>query len=312
MPSVETESEGPAAGLCRCPPPALAADPRQNRRTAEIARKSPARRLGPAHRSFQSHGADDAGGGKPIDTPLATNQVEFHPLLNQDTLLAAAARPESPSPPTARSPAARFSATRFSQKLPRLMEVTSADRASLDPAEGRFHQHHVDQASQRAGQLRNYGFHPVQRRHGAYRGDDRHELSLRRQSRRYVGARLGLKRMNVAGIFSLLVNRMPTGGADRPKKPDILPVTAYQVARPFTDHDRGGIGVGADEARHDREIADADAVETRGPGVADRPPPFVRAHLACAGRVIGRPSEPTGILRNRPGSGPRCRENVPA
>jgi 2,5-diketo-D-gluconate reductase B len=29
--------------------------------------------------------------GSAIDTPLATNQVEFHPLLNQDTLLAAAA-----------------------------------------------------------------------------------------------------------------------------------------------------------------------------------------------------------------------------
>ncbi len=47
--------------------------------------------------------------------PIVTNQIEYHPYLDQTRLLAEIRRPRaSPSQPTARSPSARSSTIRFS------------------------------------------------------------------------------------------------------------------------------------------------------------------------------------------------------
>jgi diketogulonate reductase-like aldo/keto reductase len=113
-----------------------------------------------------------------VDAPLVTNQVEYHPLLNQDRLMAGAN--EVGIPLSSYSSVARgevFRHPEFAEIGDGLRQERGAGRAALDPPEGREPQHHVDEARQHPRELRHHGLHAELGRHGADRPADAHRAT---------------------------------------------------------------------------------------------------------------------------------------
>ena len=105
--------------------------------------------------------------------PLVTNQVEFHPLLNQDILLAAAA--ETGIPLASYCSVARgevFAVPLFDELAKELRRQRRTNRLAMDPSERRLYQHHVDEPAAYQAQLRCHGLHAIVRGHGPDRSVD--------------------------------------------------------------------------------------------------------------------------------------------
>ena len=90
-----------------------------------------------------------------VDAPIVANQVEFHPLLDQDKLLAAAT--ETGIPLSSYSSVARGEVFRhpdLCRDRHRLWQIRGTARVALDFAKGSVAEHHVHQSGQYCRELR--------------------------------------------------------------------------------------------------------------------------------------------------------------
>ena len=128
-----------------------------------------------------------------VDAPIVTNQVEFHPLLDQSRLLAGACDAGIPSVIVlfdCARPGPEFSRARGDRCI--LRQVGSSGRAPVDPSERRQRQRDVIESGEYPGQFRHRGLLPQLRRHGEDRKAFETELQDRPGKCLAVGARLGL------------------------------------------------------------------------------------------------------------------------